>query len=454
LETCQVGESCRHETSWLAALEASFDAASTPEKPISEYTRRNTRFELRNLFALAEAHGLLAEPLPPTLLTPITRMAFEREQRATSPYRSSYKYSNHRDAADRYALRQAEWPPDIVQGWRAYRAACGRRIRETTFAGYVKCLETYLGYLTTICGRTPTWEDVFDVTQLNDFVSWHGQRVGQEVSAHGWHVVIGVAAMAKVIKHPRAAEVAAFSSTVQRPPELHNKREYHWVPLKRIDEIADVCLAEGRRPYISHTKVKSPGVRGATRFQRGLILKLLTRVPLRSRNVREMELEKHLRKDRDGHWQLTFRGRELKVGTRKGKPHVFSVDLTKYCPPDTDDLIPTLEEFINVYRPRLPNPTNSRLLFLTQLGTPYDASDLRKEIASIVARYTGQRLFPHMIRSIWATEMLEKTNNNYRMVATMLGDTVAVVMRTYDTMDRDRELGLASDAIYEVLHGD
>ena len=128
------------------------------------------------------------------------------------------------------------------------------------------------------------------------------------MSAHGWHVVIGAAAIAKVLQHPRADEVLAFSRTVERPPVLHRKRLHHWVPLKRLDEIANACLAEGRRPYLSHAKGARPGVRGATCFQRGLMLKLLTRIPMRSRNLREMRLGKNLLQDREGHWLLEFRG--------------------------------------------------------------------------------------------------------------------------------------------------
>jgi hypothetical protein len=43
-----------------------------------------------------------------------------------------------------------------------------------------------------------------------------------------------------------------------------------------------------------------------------------------------------------------------------------------------------------------------------------------------------------MIRTIWATECLEKTRD-FVTAATMLGDTVATVMRTYhDILDKDQ----------------
>ena len=384
---------------------------------------RNTKSELRSFFTLADEHGLLPSPLPPSLLTVTTRHDFEREFGKTSPYK-------HTHNAQRYRLRQAEWPPDIQAGWQAYRIACGRRLREATLAGYATCLETYFGYLYTIRKHQPTWEDLFDAEHLNAFVSWHGERMGRDVSAHGWHVVIGAAAIAKVIKHPRADEVLVFSRTVELPV-LHRKRLHHWVPLKQLDEIANACLAEGRRPYLSHAKVKSPGVRGATRFQRGLMLKLLTRIPMRSRNLREMRLGTNLVQDREGHWLLEFRGTQLKVAKRAGRTNEYLFDLTIHCPPEHDDLLPALEEFLTVYRPRLPNSTPDGFVFLTQIGTPYDVSTLRNELATLVARYTGQRFFPHMIRSIWGSEYLEDHPGDFTTVAEMLGNTVPVVIKTY-----------------------
>jgi hypothetical protein len=425
LEACPVDEACRRETSWLAALEAHFDARPPAGKPISAYTRRNTRSDLRTIFRLAEAHGLLAEPLLPTLLTPTTRQAFARELGKTSPYKTTHN-------AERYSLRHAEWPPDIQAGWQAYRQACGRRIRETTFATYVTCLETFFGYLLNICAHQPEWQDLFDVGYLNDFVTWHGERMGHgDVSAHGWHTVIGAAAIAKVSQSLHADEVLAFSRTVVRPPVLHRKRLHHWVSLKELDTIANACVAEGRRPYLSHDTVRSPGVRGATRFQRGLMLKFLTRIPMRSRNLREMRLGKNLFQDRAGHWHLEFRGTELKVGKRAGRTNEYLFDLTQYCPPDHDDLLPALEEFLTVYRPRIPNTTAHGPVFMTQLGTPYDVGTLRVELATIVARYTGQRFHPHIIRSIWGSEYLDEHPGDFATVAEMLGNTVDVVLKTY-----------------------
>ena len=62
---------------------------------------------------------------------------------------------------------------------------------------------------------------------------------------------------------------------------------------------------------------------------------------------------------------------------------------------------------------------------------------LRLELASAVALRTGQRFYPHLISTIWATEYLEATQD-FTTAAVLLGDTLAVVMRTYyDIVNKD-----------------
>ena len=50
----------------------------------------------------------------------------------------------------------------------------------------------------------------------------------------------------------------------------------------------------------------------------------------------------------------------------------------------------------------------------------------------------GQRFYPHLIRTIWATEYLEDTQD-FAAAATMLGDTLGTVMKTYyDLVHKDQ----------------
>jgi integrase len=421
-DQCPVGDACRDPATWGPALETHFAALTAQGRTISAVTRRNTRNNLRVLFRLAEAHGLLTAPLPPRLLKAPQREGWRRAQRGTTPYPETYRGSRNS-----YTLPQAEWPPQIAQAWQEYRTRCGVRIRETSFYSYLIQMRMYLGYLTNICGRTPTVDDLFDVAQLTAFVRWHGARMGRPLSVQGRQVAIMIATMAKVLEHPAEHTLAGFRRSLKVPTPVHNKRN-HWVSLATLEAVAEDCLREGRIPVVPHGKpTRHPGAQRAGRFQCGVMLKLLVRVPLRQRNVREMQLGKHLAKDpTTGHWHLEFRGDELKVGNRGAQVNTYHVDLTEYCP----EWLPLLEEFLQVHRPKLPNATTSRYVFLSQHGKPHSGKSLHVDLSEAVAMRTGQRFYPHLVRSIWATEYLEATQD-FTTAATMLGDTLGTVMKAY-----------------------
>jgi hypothetical protein len=439
---CPVADACREPAAWLAALETHFTTLQARGRAVSAGTRRNVRNNLRVIFRQAAAHGLLQVPVPQRLLARPQRAVFRRQQEATAPYKAAYRNQVSR----RYWLPQAQWPPDIAQGFREYRARCGLRLRETTFQSYVKCLSTYLGYHAHIAGRPLTWDEAFDPAHVTAFMRWHAERLGRSSTVHGQTVAIKLATIAKVLGYRQAPALEALRQTLKAPAPLHTKR-LHWVSLATLETVAEACLAEGRAPYITHPSTRSPGAQRAVRFQRGLILKLLVRVPLRSRNVREMQLDKHLYKDQAGHWHLEFRGDDLKIGHRGPLVNTYHVDLTDYCP----DLLPVLEEFLQGYRPKLPNARTSRFVFLTLYGKPHIAKTLHVDLSDAVAMRTGQRFYPHLIRTIWATEYLEKTQD-FTTAATMLGNTLAVVMKTYyDIVHKDHH-AKARAFLGEALH--
>ena len=430
-EQSPVDAACLQEATWATALEDHWRTLEGQDRTISASMRRNVRNDIRKVFKLAQAHGLLPTAVPPVLLPRQSRTAWRRQQQGTTPYPTTYASTPR---ARHYALPQAAWPPDIQAGWRTYRAQCGLRLRETTFAAHASRLTYYLGYLTNIEKRTPTWEDLFVVEHLDAFVRWHAARLQRPITSHGHCVVQTVAAIANGLKHAASARLAAFRNTLPTPEPTHDKR-LHWVSLAQLEAVADDCLAQGRLPLIVQAKVRHHGVERASHFARGVILKLLVRVPLRSRNLREMRVERNLYHDQQtGHWHLRFSGSELKIGRRKGMINEYKMDLTEVYP----EFIPVLEEFIREYRPRLPGSAASPLLFLTRYGRPFTQKSLGQELsAAVQMRIPGKRWYPHLIRTTWATEYLTATQD-FTTAASMLGDTVAVVMQTYyDIVHKD-----------------
>ena len=330
LDACPVDAACREEATWANALEAHFATLEAQGRTISAVTRRNTRNNVRVIFRQAAAHGLLAAPLPPVLLQARPpRLAWRHHQQATSPYLRTY---SPQTSPRHVGLPRAQWPPEIQDGWRAYHAKTGHRLRETTFESYRRRLETYLGYITHICGRPPVWEDLFDVELLKAFLRWHGERLQRPLTIQGRGVVIYVAAMARVLKHPASLDLAELRNTLKQPAPVHNKR-LHWVTLAELEAVAEACLSEGRAPLaVQSHPPRYPGARRAARFQLGVILKLLVRIPLRQRNVRELRLGEHLYQDHAGHWWLHFSGSDLKIGERQGRSNTFEVELRPTAP--------------------------------------------------------------------------------------------------------------------------
>jgi hypothetical protein len=428
IEAAPVDDACTDPACWAPALDTHFARREAAGQAVGLITRRNVRSNLRAAFRAAEAQGLLAAPLPSRLLKPqLPYDQWRDEHGATTPYPVTYRGIQKQ----RYALRQDQWPPDIVQGWNAYRRACGMRIRETTFAKYARELTTYFGYIAHILGRTPVWEDLFLPEQVQDFVRWHARRLGSNLTAHGRHTARDISTIAHVIKHPNHAALLAFSSGLAPVRAVHVKQN-HMLPLDLLDEVAYTLMAEGREPLVKsrHNGIRT-GLQRASRFQCGLILALLARVPLRQRNIREMQLDRNLYQDQaTGKWQLHFEGDELKVGhRRRGGVNTYHVPLSDYCP----EWVALLEEFLQTYRPCLQNGGHAPFVFLTRSGKPYSVEKLYESLAIPVARRTGRRFYPHLARTMWATAYLTHpdTHGDYQGAATMLGDTLTMTIQAY-----------------------
>jgi len=451
-DQCPLDVAWRDEATWAEELQAHFATMEAQGRTLSLLSRRSTRSNIRLVMRTAAAEGLLVAPPGPdpaqvVRLLPTTRRdVFTGHLQATAPYQSTYRSQTGPDRF--YGLQQAQWPADIQEGWEKWRATPAvRRLREPTVNSYREHFALYFGYQANVMHRTPTWESLFDTRQLTAFYEWHADKLGaSRITNVGFFTVAKAAAMAKVLRLPVALDLAAFRNELPAPTETHIKED-HGVSLKKLEEVADAYLAEGRAKAAPDRYSKFPGARRASLFQKGIILKLLVRVPLRQRNVRELQIGRSIRKDPAGHWHIDFRGDGLKVGKRRGGVNTYHVDLTTYRP----DFDPLLEEWIQDWRPRIRNAATSRSLFLTQYGNPFSAHALYAELSEAVALKTGRRWYPHMIRTTWATEALEDTKD-FTFVATMLGDTVQMVMKAYQHIDVNQQHAKGRDFLSKALH--
>ncbi len=175
------------------------------------------------------------------------------------------------------------------------------------------------------------------------------------------------------------------------------------------------------------------------------MLRLLVRIPLRQRNLREMawnptqpEAGLNLYK-RDSRWFLLFVGEQLKVAY-KGKEvntieHEFPIEI-----------VPDLERWLYLWRPLLTKferthsvikdlrsdggQSSQEYVFLNAIGNPYTSNLMHVAIKKATFKYAGVAVNPHMIRTIYATEQMRDTHDP-QTTAYMLNNKPETMQKFY-----------------------
>ena len=187
---------------------------------------------------------------------------------------------------------------------------------------------------------------------------------------------------------------------------------------------------------------KHPGAGAAIRFQTGLLLALAWRNPMRARNWCEACLGRHLNKQH-GRWRWRFEGDDMKIGQRRGTPNIFEPDVSP-------DVAPALEEYLDHYRPQLPRASEDRHVFLSRCGYPLNPDTLRAILQNHVYRYTGKRLYTHLLRSLFISHHL--TNGvDINSVAFALNDTPATVLKSYNELMEEKHRPIIYEANQRAL---
>jgi hypothetical protein len=72
----------------------------------------------------------------------------------------------------------------------------------------------------------------------------------------------------------------------------------------------------------------------------------------------------------------------------------------------TLDVATYLEEYLEVWRPKLPNAAKDRHVFLSKRGRPFTDTTLRNRLRINVYRYTKKHLYTHLLRTIFTSQAL------------------------------------------------
>jgi Phage integrase family len=305
-----------------------------------------------------------------------------------------------------------------------------------------RALTQVAGFAVQVHGFPPedlTLRQLVEPAMVQAFVAWWIERRG--AVTRGIYITMGqliVVARYWLKEEALADELTRIKGYLPPPEQVRDKRQ-HWLPLATLEAIGrsryplhaqrllDTAYARKIRARLddpqAHPELRGRPLRG-TAFYVGvsLILRLLVRLPLRQRNIREMRLGRNLIRLPDGTWRITFRGAELKIAQRHGREH----QVTYAFPPDLQEL---LEEWLTVWRPRLVKPADTHV-FVTGRGTPFTVGDLYTLICRTTWKFSGVAVNPHLIRDIWATEYIKSTRDVVG-AAYMLGDTVEIVLQHY-----------------------
>jgi site-specific recombinase XerD len=410
----------------LAALEPTYldtlRTYFTERSPgASAYTQRNTVQNLKQFYRLLHTHGFLKHAIRRPAKRPRVR-AMKLEAGQTSPYR-------HRFAdLPGYRCPVEQWPPEMREGWQRFCDDRGIDIRPVTLKAYQGRLEVYVGYNLRF-DRSPTtsWGDLFDGARLLRFITWHAQRMrAKRISAMGRQVFRVITMLARHAERPEYASLLARERKLPAVEPMHNKQSpEHTISAKELEDIAITLLAEAEKPLHPHWDgiTQRRGLMRAGKRRDALMLRLMWRVPMRSRSVCEMELGKNLIKDHEGRWVLEYRGEQLKVAQRGGRINTFRV-------PFPPELVDHLEAYLGKARPIFPNAETDAHVFLTQRGRPFTAMTLRQLLSDTVYFYTRKRLYPHLLRTLWVDQYLLSTGD-VSTAAFWLNDNVITVLKRY-----------------------
>lgn len=440
----QVQDAEAYEGSYRPQLRAYFETLE--QTPALYYTIRNTLNNVGFLYRTARAHGLIRD-LPPTSASKARIVAY-KELHRTSPYGGHQRQG-------KYALPVTQWPQALHQTWQRYCTEQQQSIRPITLKMREEHVCCYVGYLIGIEKvRLTQFTDLFDPMYLTRFTAWHTQHMGAfPLSVFGHHVAQTVLTLANYFEDPSYATLKKVVHRLPQPEPMHDKQHPdHSITLQTLEAVGLGLRQEAHGFYrrfqqecAARSRPRQKGLFGALRNQMALILRLLVRVPLRSRNIREMQLATNLFKDAQGLWTIRFRGKELKVASRNGR-------INEVRSPFPPELVEHLEEFLTLYRPLLPNAVSDPHVFLTRGGRPFGEVSLTAMLRLHVFVHTnGKRFYPHLIRTIWTDAMLLE-GADISTVAFRLNDRPETVLRRYHEL-RANDHNMKAEATLQRILG-
>jgi hypothetical protein len=352
--------------------------------------------------------------------------------------------------------------------------------REVTHDHAETVIKRFAGYLVKFKGfraKEITLSYLITPQKLADYVEWYVGNQGGRYTAGVETICSDVTSLAKYLQitaatgdvkreiEERIIEIKEFRATLPRTEKVVDKTT-RWISLKELDAIGvaydpadfakrDMDKRHSERLAVFFRELEQGVLPKGREFRKiaaqacvALMLRLIVRIPLRQRNLREMEwnpvrpeLGRNLYKSGD-QWHLRFRGVDMKIGHKGGKENMVNYTF----PPD---LSADLDRYMRLWRPLLVDPTSNshhaperagempkivdqEYFFLNSDGRPFSSKRIRDRISNVTYQYVKVAMSPHIGRSVWATEYLkEKGMAGAANCAYMLNDTIQTILNNY-----------------------
>lgn len=173
--------------------------------------------------------------------------------------------------------------------------------------------------------------------------------------------------------------------------------------------------------------VKAPTVRQAQRMQMAAALDTLLHVPMRIRNLSELDLSSTIIRPIAGSigcWRISIPACEVK--------NQWAIDAQL-----GEELGAILDRYVTVFRPVLSKGTTTAL-FVGQRGARKQSSDLSKQLAGFVRREIGVTIHAHLMRHLAAHLYLLANPGDYETVRRLLGHkNIETTIRFYEGLLTD-----------------
>lgn len=334
---------------------------------------------------------------------------------------------------DNYGLARRLWPKGCKAQFEAFnrgarnQAKEGDRrwrgpLRNVSIADMEKELRQYLGYLHNVRAALSEEATLFSTLGRREnvvgYMEWHvTERCGGEERGYHQNTLNQLAALLEWLGgRTEAVDHYRRIASSLAPVRVRDPFPGQPVDYDRFVQGAMRALRERRVVYETASS-KQARVRAACGFRDALILGLLVCRPLRSRNIRDMELGANLYQDRDT-WRLRFLQHEAKA-----RHYVcdFPSQLTSW-----------LEFYLQHVRPILVARRATNVLFVTKSGNPLSPQDLWRRLRQIGDEYLGMATNPHLFRYLVPSSYLAEHPEALDEMRALLGHaTTQTTIRCY-----------------------